>query len=166
MYKLLEDERYKEKIKQRILKKCKKDEHSDCIIWTGGKRNGYGAMHMKSTYVPVHRVLYEIFVGPIPKEKIIMHSCDNGLCLNLNHLHLGTIKENNQDRSRKGRTVKTYGEENPNSKLKNEQVKEIKLYLKSMPWNKNTKKILSEKYKITPENINFIRNGITWKEIQ
>jgi hypothetical protein len=130
-YKLLEDPIYKEKIKMRIFKKCKKDTKSDCILWTGGTHvSGYGCIHLKETCPVVHRVLYEILVKPIPVGKIIMHTCDNKKCLNIDHLRLATIKENNKDRSNKGRTARLYGEENSNSKLNRKQVEEIRQFLK------------------------------------
>src|SRR5438445_599289 len=50
-----------------------------------------------------HRLSYMIFRGEIPKGMLVCHSCDNGLCVNPEHLWIGTPKQNTQDRLRKGR---------------------------------------------------------------
>lgn len=41
--------------------------------------------------------------GPIPKGLQVLHTCDNVLCVNLNHLFLGTAKDNTRDMFEKGR---------------------------------------------------------------
>jgi hypothetical protein len=37
----------------------------------------------------------------LTKDNVIMHLCDNRLCINPKHLKLGTIQENNLDRDTK-----------------------------------------------------------------
>lgn len=101
----------------------------DCRIWQGGiiKTSGYG----QAFGGLVHRKVYELAVGEIPKGMVIMHSCDNKLCINISHLSLGTQSDNVQDCIRKGRFTHTKhnGELNGRSKVTDEQVLEIrKLY--------------------------------------
>ena len=43
------------------------------------------------------RRLWELLYGEIPKGLSTLHSCDNGYCINLDHIRLGTQKENIQD---------------------------------------------------------------------
>lgn len=61
--------------------------------------------------------------GPIPARMLVLHSCDNPPCCNERHLFLGTYKDNEQDKIRKGRRTfcRRY------SKLNPEIVKEIRL---------------------------------------
>jgi hypothetical protein len=47
--------------------------------------------------------MYTIVKGSIPKGKVVMHSCDVRLCINPEHLSVGTQKENIQDAIQKGR---------------------------------------------------------------
>jgi len=50
----------------------------------------------------------------------VLHRCDNPACVNVEHLFLGTQRDNIQDASRKGRvnkTIKLRGEEHPNAKI-------------------------------------------------
>lgn len=78
---------------------------NDCWIWQGGINNiGYGMMRDGQKMRTVHRVSYEEHnQSSIPSHLIVMHSCDNKLCCNPNHLSLGTRKDNTDDMVRKGR---------------------------------------------------------------
>ena len=78
---------------------------TDCWIWQGGKNNiGYGMMRDGGKMRTTHRVSYEEHTQTkIPKNLIVMHSCDNPLCVNPAHLSLGTRKDNTRDMILKGR---------------------------------------------------------------
>jgi hypothetical protein len=54
----------------------------------------------KSTLL--HRFVYAVFNDKaLTKQDVIMHTCDNRICINPKHLQLGTIQTNNADRDRK-----------------------------------------------------------------
>jgi hypothetical protein len=76
-----------------------------CWNWPKGKdRKGYGQFHHgRNGIYKAHRVSYQIFKGDIPERLCVCHSCDNAGCVNPDHLWIGTIKDNNLDRVRKGR---------------------------------------------------------------
>lgn len=48
-------------------------------------------------HIPIHRIVYETWVGQIPKDKFVLHKDDNQLNNNINNLYLGNQKENIQD---------------------------------------------------------------------
>lgn len=93
-------------LKDRLLIRRTINPETNCWEWTGSKtKDGYGRMHTESGPRFVHRVAYEIFVGPIPEGMKVLHACDNPCCLNPEHLRVGTVRDNITDMTRKGRAA-------------------------------------------------------------
>ena len=95
-------------IAERFWSKTTATPMNGCILWSGAKTGrhkdrGYFAIHRKPRLS--HRVIYELALGAIPDGKVLMHICDNGLCMKLQHLDVGTQKQNIQDASNKGRLI-------------------------------------------------------------
>ncbi len=79
---------------------------SDCQLWEGPMNitTGYGnACFSRGPVVGAHRLAFAMGHGVDPAGKVVMHTCDTRLCLNPEHLVLGTHKENTQDMISKGR---------------------------------------------------------------
>lgn len=65
---------------------------SGCWIWQGAiSPNGYGRC---GGNLYVHRVMYELLIGPIPKDLEIDHLCRNRGCINPDHMEPVTRREN------------------------------------------------------------------------
>lgn len=80
-------------------------------MWTGARgTHGYGNFSLiaNKKWVRAHRFSYEIYVGKIPKGKVVMHLCDVPFCVNPKHLKIGTQLENLQDMTNKGRRKNQY----------------------------------------------------------
>jgi HNH endonuclease/Mitochondrial ribosomal protein subunit L20 len=77
---------------------------TSCIWWTGTINNkGYGVFGTGGKMYQAHRLSWIIHRGPIPPGKWVLHTCDARKCVNPEHLYLGTIKENNADRTARKR---------------------------------------------------------------
>lgn len=45
-------------------------------------------------HYPIHKIVYEVWIGPIEEGKSVLHKDDNSLNNNFNNLYLGTQQEN------------------------------------------------------------------------
>lgn len=141
----------------RFWEKVKKT--ADCWLWRGAKSgSGYGRVEWNTRMHAAHRLVYEHFVGRIPKGSIVCHTCDVPLCVNPKHLWAGTAKENMQDAIQKGRFRR--GETHGMSKLKTHEVIAIR-----KAWNEGIFKQteLAQQYGVTKHTIHLIVHNRVWK---
>jgi hypothetical protein len=129
----------------------------ECIEWTKAKdKAGYGVGWYKGKWKRAHRIIYEKFVGPIPPMSIVMHICDNRICVNPAHLVLGTNAENSKDMVTKNRQAK--GEATNHAKLTEEQVKEI--FYDTRPSRQ-----IAKDFDISKTNVLDIKKKKIWRHI-
>lgn len=64
--------------------------------------HGHMTMPVKR-HALVHRVSWEMHVGPIPDGMLVCHKCDNPPCVRPDHLFLGSDADNLRDMAIKGR---------------------------------------------------------------
>jgi hypothetical protein len=80
---------------------------SSCWIWGGSKNtSNYGVFQYevggKFLTRLASRIMWEKVNGPIPEGKFVCHKCDNSICVNPDHLFLGTHQDNMLDMHIKG----------------------------------------------------------------
>lgn len=110
------------KIRSEELFETKFEKTKGCWIWKGCiNRGGYGKIGTKKL---AHRISYEKYIAKIPKGKQICHHCDNRKCVNPEHLFVGSIADNMQDKVNKNRQSK--GSNIGSSILTEEKVLEIR----------------------------------------
>jgi hypothetical protein len=98
----------------------------ECWLWTGFQNpKGYGMFRVNKLIFLAHRIAYFLGYGVDPGPLLLVcHKCDQPLCQNPAHLFLGTNDENMQDAKSKGRIL--FGESQPNAKLKEAEIIEIR----------------------------------------
>lgn len=73
-----------------------------------------------------HRYSYELESGPVPDGFLVLHRCDNSLCVRPDHLYLGTQFDNMRDMKRRGRERKARGAANKSTKLNEHIVRVVR----------------------------------------
>lgn len=69
-----------------------------CLLWEGPRgKDGYGLVKHNGKLRRVHRYCYELAIGSIPSGMYVCHKCDVPLCINPEHLFIGTARDNARD---------------------------------------------------------------------
>lgn len=128
---------------------------TNCHLWTGIEKHHHGIYGKESA----HRVIWKHLNGEIPDGIVIRHKCDNGLCVNINHLESGTRQDNINDMNERGRARGggSKGSNSTSSKIKREDA----IFIREN-YDKMTKKALSEKFEISICQIRRIYKGERW----
>jgi hypothetical protein len=73
------------------------DPNTGCWNWQGYKNiKGYGRMMgMADRLMLTHVLAYTLKYGPVPKDMVVHHRCENPACCNVNHLEALTVMEHN-----------------------------------------------------------------------
>ena len=89
-----------ESVYKRFQAKCSKPTIHGCIIWLGTLNNvGYGQLQLSKTkgMKYAHRIAWVMKHGDLESEWFVLHRCDQPRCVNVEHLFLGTAKDNTRD---------------------------------------------------------------------
>jgi hypothetical protein len=93
-------------IKDLLLSRRVIDESTGCWLYTFNKtRDGYGKIKYKQRTYHVHRLAYEVFMGPIYDQILHKLHCPNRHCFNPAHLYDGTHQDNMDDRKESGNYI-------------------------------------------------------------
>ena len=138
-------------------------ESSSCWLWLGSVRSsGYGYFRRTENGIVVrksaHRYFYTEYKGEIPEGLYILHTCDNPLCVNPEHLYAGTAKQNAQDREGRQRGQHVKGENQGSSKLTDQDILNIRA-------SSDSQRKLAKQYNVSQHTIWCIVNHITWRHV-
>ena len=156
---------YEQEALERIFNLTKLNTETGCLMWQGavGGKNDYPSMHYKRKTARATRVMYELTYGAIPKGLYVCHKCDTPLCVNPDHLFLGTQQHNMRDAARKGRVVtpNLKAEDHANAKFTNE---EVVMYRKQFQTGRTTASIMNEAG-VTRVTVQRMINGKTYIDL-
>jgi hypothetical protein len=155
----LPDNEYLEKAKKRFWAKVFKRGENDCWEWQSVlSHDGYGRIWFHGKFMGAHRFSWMIHnENTNPGDQQICHVCDNPICVNPNHLFLGTNKDNMQDRIAKVGWRKTTAQLTP------KQVSEIRTRYQS---ENIPSRQLGREYGVSKTQILRIINKKSWQHVQ
>ncbi len=136
-----------------------------CWLWTrstSGPKGGclYGQFFVNGKHIKAHRYSWVICFGEIPKGLFVLHRCDVPLCVNPEHLFLGTQRDNVDDMMEKKRH--TFGEVNGRAKITESDVRLIrKLVGDGHPPSR-----VADSFGISGCTVSHIMCGRTWSHVQ
>ena len=137
----------------------------ECLLWQGAiNSSGYGHTSHAGRIVEVHRLICQQYHGdPTEDKNCALHSCDVRNCCSPEHIRWGSNNENVQDRVKRGRGggIKISGESHYRSKLKERDVREIKMegFLGTPICD------IAKSYGVSWGAIDCILKGKTWKHV-
>lgn len=167
-------------MEQRFWAKVTVSDPTSCWTWAASKnRDGYGWFRIGAQNKLAHRVSWVLHNGEIPGGLWVLHRCDNPSCVNPTHLFLGDVQANVDDSIEKGRRShlvispkcrhagtnhwtrqhperRLVGERNPNSKLNDDQVGQIRTALE----RGDSQRTIAERFNISQQTVSTIATGL------
>jgi len=144
-------------IEQRFWTKVTKTD--TCWLWTAGIMggNGYGGLRFNGSMQAAHRIAWQLTHGPIPDSTpvtCVLHKCDVRLCVNPDHLFLGTKTDNAADKVAKGRQER--GEQHHAARLTGSDVRAIRS-------DQRAQRLIASDYGVCQTHVSRIKLGTRWK---
>lgn len=136
--------------------------NSGCLLWFGTvDSRGYGVFTVGSRSDGSRRMfkasrLSLMLAGRFPPADMsVCHKCDNPICVNPDHLFLGSHADNMADCALKGRTSRRYGETASNARLSAHDVADIIA-------SNDDRRSIAGRYRIHVGHVCNIKTGRRW----
>jgi hypothetical protein len=134
--------------------------------WTLGGRpasNGYGQISVNNRTESTHVAAFEVWKGPVPAGLVVMHTCDNRMCVNPDHLIVGTQAQNIADKVARNRQAK--GSRHGNAKLTEADAAYIRKTSAEAPSRIGVVPSLARKLGVSEFAIRRVIRGEGWRHV-
>ena len=139
-----------------------------CWLWLGPPHhNGYGNIRTEkdingnSRLIGPHQASWLINHGPIPAGFWVLHKCDTPLCVNPDHLYLGTRADNAMDMVVRERAFMKKGSGHFLAKLTEIDIPVIRrLYTSGL-----SKRYIAGRYAVSDVTIHKLIAGMIWRHV-
>lgn len=131
-----------------------------CKLWEGGQSHGYGELRYEGRVERAHRVAFAEANGLTMAQLagvLIRHSCDTPLCIEPEHLLVGTNQDNSDDKLSRGRQAR--GDGHGASVLTEIDIAEIVTRLRCGEYQK----AIAELFGVSRSAVMHIVSGKCWK---
>jgi len=136
---------------------------TECWEWTGAlMTQGYGHLRIDGRNKKAHRILFALNGIELKPENCVLHKCDNRLCVNPDHLEIGTLRDNIRDTYNKGRNKGAIGAANYNTKLNESAVIEIRHAVALGA----THKEMADKFGVSRTTVSHVVRRNIWQHVK
>lgn len=137
-----------------------KNDKNGCLNFPAAiNSEGYATLKISQTKtIKAHRAAWELSKGEIPSGMLVCHHCDNRRCVNVEHLFLGTVADNNRDKQLKGRAGRLIGVLHHKARLTEDDVRAIR-------GDGRTQMKIAASYGIKQATVSQIKRRVSWKHI-
>ncbi len=144
----------------RFWSKVDKQSDSECWNWIGSNDSNYGEIRINNRNYKAHRLSYCIHYNEDPGEFLVCHECNNKLCVNPNHLFLGTDSDNLQHSF--DTNVRSHqGSLHPKARLLDSNIQEIRDLQGTLSERK-----IARLFNVGRGTIRAVLSGKTWAHVK
>jgi len=144
--------------KERFENKFIPEPNSGCWLWIGTNNRGYGSFFSERKLRSATRVSLRLHRNLcVLAEYDVCHKCDTPMCVNPDHLWIGTTKENMNDMVNKGRCSKLCGSA-VSKVLTEDDVRAILL-------SQDSQRKIAKRHGVSRRTVTFIQHRVTWRHV-
>lgn len=92
-------------------------------------------------------------------EQHVCHKCDNPICVNVDHMFIGSHSDNMRDKAAKGRASRCIGMRNGRAKIDQSAAEEIRILYKSGGISQQK---IADQFNLCQTHVSHIVRGVSW----